>query len=187
MMKKLLTTAFCLSVIFMGSQAMAENTNSQTVYSQKQTAQKTMERKEPPNFNKRDMHKPPMMNLEEKLNLTEKQKAQAKANRIAGRKEMKPVMDEIRDKKEAILDVMDSDLSKEEQKVKIEALQKDIKALYVKANTMREKNMAEFEKILTKEQKAKFEQLKKEQHPNGFCKNCERRMPPPPMPQNDED
>ena len=127
-----------------------------------------------------------MFNLEEQVNLTEKQKSQAKANRIQGRKEMKPIMEEIRVKKEAILDIIDSDLSKDQQKVKIDALQQEIKALYKKANAIREKNMAEFEKILTKDQKAKFEQLKKEHKPHGACKQCERRMPPPPM-QNEAD
>ena len=128
------------------------------------------------------MKRPPMPNLEEELNLTDAQKAKAKENRIQGRKEMKPIMDEIRTKKEAILDIIDSDLSKEKQQEKITALQKEIKELYVKANTIREKNMAEFEKILTKKQKAKFEELKKLHHPKGYCKECAKRMPPPPMP-----
>ena len=183
-MKKLLTTAFCLSVMFMGAQAMAASTNTDTNYS-KSTKQTSTNRQYPPKFNGEEKHRPPMPNLEEELNLTEKQKAQAKANRIEGRKEMKPIMEEIRGKKEAILDVMDSDLSKDEQKVKIEALQQEIKNLYKKANAIREKNMAEFEKILTKEQKTKFEQLKKEHQPKENCKQCERRMPPP-MPKDED-
>ena len=182
-MKKLLTTAFCVSVMFMGTQVMAANTDSNTTYSQKQTIQTTTNRQKP-NFNKGERKKPPMMNLEDKLNLTDKQKAQAKANRIQGRKEMKPIMDEIRAKKEAILDVMDSDLSKEKQQEQIKALQAEIKELHKKANAVREKNMKDFEKILTKDQKEKFEQIKKEHRPKG-CKQCERRMPPPPMPKED--
>ena len=163
-MKKLLTTAFCVSMLFVGTQAVMAADNAAAD-------------KQPPKMER--MHKPKKPNLEEYLNLTEKQKAQAKANRIAGRKEMKPIMDEIRTKKEAILDIMDSDLTKEQQQEKIKPIQQEIKALYKKSNEMREANMKKFEKILTKEQKAKFEQMKKKHGPK--CKNCERRMPPPPM------
>ncbi len=173
-MKKLLTAAFCLTMAMGMQSAMAADTTNYT-----KANPVTTEQKQPPKFEHRK--RPPMPNLEEELNLTEAQKAKAKENRIQGRKEMKPIMDEIRAKKEAILDIVDSDLSKEKQQEKITVLQKEIKDLYVKANTIREKNMAEFEKILTKEQKTKFAEIKKLHHPNG-CKECAKRMPPPPMP-----
>ena len=181
-MKKLLTTVFCVSLMIIGMQsAMAADS---TTYTKAQTQPK-FEGKQPPQFDRMGQHKPPMFKLEEELGLTDAQKAKAKANRIQGRKEMKPVMDEIRAKKESILDVIDSDLSKEKQQEQIKVLQNDIKELHKKANAIREKNMAEFEKILTKKQKTKFEELKKQHHPNGGCKQCERRMPPPPMPNED--
>ena len=177
-MKKLLVTAFCLTMAMGMQSAMAADTTNYT-----KANPVTAEQKQPPQFGQ--MKRPPMPNLEEELNLTEAQKAKAKANRIQGRKEMKPIMDEIRAKKEAILDIVDSDLSKEKQQEKITVLQKEIKELYVKANTIREKNMAEFEKILTKEQKTKFAELKKQHHPNS-CKECAKRMPPPPMPDEEK-
>lgn len=181
-MKKLLTTTFCLSMLLMGTQVMAEEA---TQYSKQNTPQiSSQEKRIPPQFKKGKHHRPPKLNLEEELNLTEAQKAQAKANRIEGRKEMKPIMDEIRNKKEAILDIIDSNLSKAEQKIQIEKIQKEIKQLYQKANTIREKNMAKFEKILTKEQKAKFEQIKKERFPQKQCKNCAKKMQPQPIPQD---
>ncbi len=189
-MKKLLTTAFCMSILLMGAQAMASETSSNTTYAQKQTTATKVKPSDdfgrPPRFDKDRPPKPPMAKLEEELNLTDKQKEQAKANRIKARKEMKPIMEQIHAKKEAVLDVMDSDLSEEKQQEQIQKLQKEIKALYEKANTIREKNMKEFENILTTEQKAKFEKIKKEHHPHGQCKNCERRMPPPPMPKDDD-
>ena len=194
-MKKTLTTAFCLSVLFMGSQlSMAANTNTakqiakQTVKTTvSDVTKETTDKKQPPKFGKKPPKRPPMLKLEEELNLTEQQKAKAKENRIKGRKEMKPVMDEIRAKKEAVLDVMDSDLSKEEQQAKIKELQSEIKKLHEKANTIREKNMKEFEKILDKEQKAKFEKIKKEHIPGGGkCKKCARQTPPPPLPPEEE-
>lgn len=195
-MKKFLTTALCVSVMFIGAQAMAATSDSNATYTNKNTTfstSKQFEKKQPPQFGQYKGkngerikgQRPQRPNLDDALNLTDEQKAKAKANRIQGRKEMKPIMEEIHNKKEAILDVMDSDLSKTEQQAKIKELQADIKKLHEKANTIREKNMAEFEKLLTKEQKTKFEQLKKKHNPNGECKQCKRRTPPQ-MPEGDD-
>ncbi|MBQ7450075.1 Spy/CpxP family protein refolding chaperone [bacterium] len=177
-MKKLLTTAFCLSIIFIGTQSVFAAESSKTYSTTNST---TTERKAPPDFNRENRQKPPMPKLEEELNLTDAQKEQARQNRIKGRSEMKPIMEKIHAKKEAVLDIMDSDLSEEKKQEQIKAIQAELKELHVKANTIREKNMAEFEKILTKEQKTKFEQLKKEKEPIHECKRCGNKMPPPPM------
>ena len=151
-MKKILMTTFCLSILIMFSQSvMAQDVDKTNPLPQRPKMEKG--------------HKPPHVNLDELLNLTDEQKAKVKANRIKSRKAMKPVMDDIRNKREAILDVIDSDLSKDAQEAKIKALQEDIKALHKKANKLREQNMKEFENILTPEQKAKFEQFKKEHKP----------------------
>lgn len=172
-MKKLLTTTFCVSLMAMAiPMVMAEEVEN---YSKSFSKPFSREFKQ----NSAHMKKHPMFNLDEKLNLSEEQKSLAKANRIKARKEMKPIMDEIRDKKSEILDIIDSDLSDEQQQKKIESIRSEIKALYKKANTLREKNMSEFEKILTKEQKSKFQEIKKFNKLNRNCKNCERRMPPP--------
>lgn len=152
-MKKILTTLFCLSVLAIGSQSvMAQGYDNGN----------------PPPKSLQFEHgkRPPHVSLEDKLNLTDKQKAQVKANRIKARKEMKPIITAIGDKKEAILDVMDSDLPKDQQEVKIKALKEEIKALHKQANTLREKNMKEFENLLTAEQKVKFEKIKKEHQPS---------------------
>ena len=175
-MKKLLTATFCLSVLLMGANAaMAADTN--TTYSKANTK---VEKKAPPKFGQGQMQKPMMPNLEEELNLTEAQKQQARQNRIQGRKEMKPVMDEIRAKKEAIMDIFDSDLTDDKKQEQVKVIQKEIKELHKKANTIREKNMQNFEKILTKEQKTKFEEMKQKHLPKHECKKCGRMMPPPP-------
>ena len=178
-MKRLLTTTFCLTLLAFSAQTvLAENTTPV------QKTNTSTNRMSSPNgqFEKR---KHPIMNLEEELKLNDSQKAQAKANRIKTRKEMKPIMDEIRTKKEAILDIIDSDLTQEEQQKKIKPIRDEIKALYKKANALREKNMKEFEKILTRTQKSKFEQLKRK-HPIGGCKYCKRKVPMPPMPPEEE-
>ena len=177
-MKKTLTTIFCLSLMAIGAQSVMaadSNTNYTT------TNPTAVEKKAPPKFGPGGMHKPPMPNLDEELNLTEAQKQQARQNRINGRKEMKPIMDEIRSKKESVLDIMDSDLSDEKKQEQLKTIQAEIKALHKKANTVREKNMKAFEKILTKEQKAKFEQIKQKHMPNQKCEKCRHSMPPQPM------
>ena len=158
-MKKLLTTMFCLSIIALGAQgAFAQNFDNGNP---------------PPVKHHKGMKKmPPRVNLEEYLNLTEQQKAQVKANRIKSRKAMKPIMNSISDKREAILDVMDSDLPKAQQEAKIKALKEEINGLHKQANEIRKQNMKDFEAILTPEQKAKFEKFKQEHKPpKGHCPN----------------
>lgn len=175
-MKKVLTTMFCAAMIFMGTQlTMAAESNT------KNNSQPASEVKMTPNDGHQRMQKPPMPNLEEELNLTEAQKQKARQNRIKGRQQMKPVIEEIRAKKDEVLDTIDSELSDDAKKVKLQELQSEIKALHKKANELRESNMKEFEKILTPEQKTKFEQLKKRNIPSHDCKKCKMMPPPPPM------
>ena len=92
--------------------------------------------------------------FEQKLGLTEAQKAKAKEIRKKGHKEMKPIMDKIKDRR------------KEAEMVKMSRIagwvHKDIRNLEKKANVIRKKNMKEFESILTKDQKKILENMKKE-------------------------
>ena len=178
-MKKVLTTTFCAAIIFMGTQ-MTMAADSNTKYTKTNT-QSVSEKKGSQNYGQQRMQKPPMPNLEEELNLTEEQKQQARQNRINGRKQMKPTMDELRAKKDEVLDIIDSELSDDIKKEKLQKLQSEIKTLHKKANELRESNMKEFEKILTSEQKTKFEQLKKKNNPSQGCQKCKMMPPPPPM------
>ena len=100
--------------------------------------------------------------FEQKLGLTEAQKAKAKEIRIKGHKEMKPIMDKIRDKKKEAEMVKMSRIAGWVQEERLNALDKDIKNLEKKANAIRKKNMKEFESILTKDQKKILEEMKKE-------------------------
>ena len=175
-MKKLLTTTFCLSVLLIGTNTVFAADSGKT-YTKQNTS---VEKKTSQNFNNKGMKKPMMPKLEEELNLTEAQKQQARKNRIQGRQEMKPIMDEIRAKKEAIMDIFDSELSEDKKQEQIKTIQAELKELHKKANALREKNMKNFENILTKEQKAKFEVLKQKHMPKSECKKCGKMMPPPP-------
>ena len=100
--------------------------------------------------------------FEQKLGLTEEQKVKAKELRIKGHKEMKPIMDKIRDKKKEAEMVKMSRVAGWVQEERLNAIDKDIKNLEKKANAIRKKNMKEFESILTKDQKKILEEMKKE-------------------------
>lgn len=137
-------------------------------------------------------HQPPQMSREEmmkqrkaheaafeqKLGLTEAQKAKAKELRIEGHKKMRPVMEEIKSKKQEAEAIKRSRMAirmQEEELVKIDA---DLKVLEKKAHKIRQQNMKDFESILTKNQKKILNQMKKEGRKNFEKGNC----PPPPCP-----
>lgn len=100
--------------------------------------------------------------FDKRLNLTETQKEQAKAIRLKGHKEIKPILKKINEKRQAIGEIRRSNLSIAEQDKKVEVLKKDIKALKKKADTLRKANMKEFEAILTDTQKKELQKMKKE-------------------------
>jgi len=81
-------------------------------------------------LDKAEMHKKMAEKIAKDLNLSEEQQQKAKEIRENGKKEIEPLMEEMKDLRE-------------------------------KMDTKRKANMEEFEKILTPEQKAKFEELKK--------------------------
>ena len=80
--------------------------------------------------NPEEMHQKMQNKIAEDLGLSAEQQEQAKAIHEQGRKDIEPLMEEM-------------------------------KALREKMDAKRRANMEEFEKILTPEQKAKFEELKK--------------------------
>ncbi len=119
--------------------------------------------------------------FENKLQLTEEQKAKAKEIRMKGHEEIKPVFEKIKAKKMEIDAVRKSRIVVAEQEKKIEALKADIKVLRKQAHEMRIKNMQEFEAILTPKQKKILEKMKKEGRKN-FKKHHHRGCTPPPPP-----
>ena len=100
--------------------------------------------------------------FEQKLGLTEAQKAKAKEIRQKGHKEMKPIMGKLREKRQEADMVKMSRIVGQDQEARLNAIDKDIKNLEKKANVIRKKNMKEFESILTKDQKKILEEMKKE-------------------------
>ena len=100
--------------------------------------------------------------LENKLNLTDEQKVKAKEIRMKGREEIKPIIDELKAKKEKIQEIKASNISEKEKTSQIEKQRNEIKSLREQADKIREKNMSQFEEILTTEQKEEFNKFKQE-------------------------
>ena len=100
--------------------------------------------------------------FEQKLGLTEAQKAKAKELRIKGHKKMKPVMEELKAKKQEAQMIKYSRMAVRMQEEKLAVLDKEIAELEKKANSIRKQNMKEFESILTKDQKKILQQMKQE-------------------------
>lgn len=118
-----------------------------------------------------DMQRPPRgpqfkynkkAEFEKRLNLTDEQKAKAKAIREKGHQEMKPLMDKIKAKREEIKAIKLSKIAVEAQNEKINALRGELKELRKQANELRMKNMKEFESILTKKQLKELKKMKEE-------------------------
>ncbi len=115
--------------------------------------------------------------FEQKLGLTEAQKAQIKELRIQGHKKMKPVIEQIKLKKQEAKVVKLSRISVEMQEEKLAVIDKEIAKLEKQAKEIRKQNMKDFESILTKDQKKILKQMKKEGRKN--FKKGERPCPPP--------
>ena len=171
-MKKL-ALLFCALCVITGSAHAAavndDNTNN------------LPKKKNPPTKEEiQKFHKAREAAFDQKLGLTEEQKVQAKELRKQGFEKMKPVMDQIRQKKRELRTLEESGTVSDANK---KALEKDLKALKKDADKIRKQNMEEFESILTKEQKETLKQMKKEGR-----KNFERKHKhcPPPCPKKFE-
>lgn len=100
--------------------------------------------------------------FEQKLGLTEAQKIKAKELRAQGREKMKPVMDEIRAKKQEAKMVKMSRMAVQMQEEKLAVIDKELKVLEKKARAIKKQNMRDFESILTLEQRRILKQMKKD-------------------------
>lgn len=120
----------------------------------------------PCGFNK-PCNKPPRINLDEKLKLTDKQKEQAKQLRMQGREQMEPIMSAIRTKQEQKQLIKNSkDLTTEAKLEQVEKLNTQIDALHKQARDLRLKNERDFESILTQKQKKELDKIKSEKRKN---------------------
>lgn len=143
---------------------------------------KIPEKKNPPTREQMmKMHHAREAVFEQKLGLTEVQKLKVREQRKQGFEKIKPVMEQLKSKKQEAEMVRRSKISVEEQEAKLTVLDKDIQELQKQANIIRKQNMKDFESILTSRQKKTLKQMKKEGR-NRFEKG--RRITPPPCPQD---
>lgn len=157
MMKKTLILASLLAVT-MSSAVFAQETATPAAKvvpaaQQEQPQKTTCEKQKPPRHESE---------FEKRLKLTDAQKQQAKEIRMKGHKAIKPVMEQIKQKKDEIEAVKRSRIAVQMQEEKIEALKSEIRELHKKAHEIRVQNMKEFEAILTKKQLKELEKMKKE-------------------------
>jgi len=111
--------------------------------------------------------KPPRINLDEKLKLTDEQKAKAKEMRMQTREQMEPIMEAIKTKHEQKELIKRSQkLTPEAQSEQVEKLNKQIFELKKQARELRLKNERDFESILTSKQKKELSKLKEEAKKN---------------------
>lgn len=114
--------------------------------------------------------------FEQRLNLTDKQKEQARAIHQKGREQMKPIMEQIAQKRQEIEAVKLSRIAEKAQQERISTLTAEIGELEKKAHEIRKANSQEFEKILTKKQKNELAKMKAEGRAR-FEKNHPARPP----------
>lgn len=123
--------------------------------------------------------RPPKIDIEKKLKLTEEQKAKAKALRAETREQMRPVMEAIRTKTEQKEIIKNNkNMTAEAQCEQVEKLNKQISELRKQARDLRLKNERDFESILTQKQKKTLDKIKADAKKN-MAKN--KKCPPPPM------
>ena len=100
--------------------------------------------------------------FEKRLGLTEVQKLKAGEIRRAGYEKIKPVIDEIKNKKQEAEMIRRSRMAVQMQEEKLTEIDTELQALEKKANEIKKANMKEFESILTWQQKRTLKQMKKE-------------------------
>ena len=167
-MKKLAIMICALCVVSTAANAAAENA-SKTAVKQAETPAVQQEQQVNEGIKQRPS-KEEMMKIrkareaafEQKLGLTDEQKAKAKEIRLNGHKQMKPVMEQIFAKKKEAEMVKMSRIATWAQEEKLAAIDKEIQELQKQANSIRKQNMKDFESILTRDQKKILKQMKKE-------------------------
>ncbi len=91
--------------------------------------------------------------LEQKLDLTKKQKAKARKINLATYKKTKPIMKKIEEKKQEAKMVKMSKIAIRDQKARLAVIDKEIENLEKQIKEIKAQNNKKFQSILTKKQK----------------------------------
>ena len=97
------------------------------------------------------------VNFAQKLNLTEAQSQTIKEMREKARAQIKPVIEELRAEKQKYREMVKNNASQAD----LETQKQKILKLKEKSQEIRKENLANFERILTPEQKTQFSEMKK--------------------------
>ena len=117
-----------------------------------------------PNFKKpsTEMRQQREAAFEKRLGLTEEQKVKAREIRQNGHAKLKPIIEEIKSKKQEAKMIKMSRMAVQMQEEKLAVIDDELKVLEKKAHDIRKANMKEFESILTRKQKRILKDMKKE-------------------------
>lgn len=108
-------------------------------------------------------HRPPSPEaFEKRLGLTEEQKEFAKAQREASIEKIKPIIEQIKNKKAEIEMIKLSKMAQQAIDERVAQLESEIKTLRKQAHEIRKENMKAFESILTDAQKKELHKMKAE-------------------------
>lgn len=102
------------------------------------------------------------MAFEKRLGLSDEQKIKAREIRERGHEKLRPVIEEIKSKKQEEKMIKMSRMAVQMQEEKLEVIDKELRLLEKRAHDIRKDNMKEFESILTRQQKKTLKDMKKE-------------------------
>ncbi|MCM1009248.1 MAG: Spy/CpxP family protein refolding chaperone [Fusobacterium sp.] len=116
-----------------------------------------------PHGDKMKGHRPPSReDFEQRLNLTDEQKQIAKAQREKSIEKIKPILEEINNKKSEIEMTKMSRMAQQAIDEKVAELQGEIRALRKQAHEIRKENMKAFEASLSEAQRKELQKMKEE-------------------------
>lgn len=102
------------------------------------------------------------MAFEKRLELTEVQKLKARKIREKGHEELRPIIEQIKSKKQEAEMVRRSRIAVQVQEERLTVIDNELRVLEKRAQEIRKANMKEFESILTFSQKRTLKNMKKE-------------------------
>ena len=100
--------------------------------------------------------------FEKRLGLTEVQKLKAREIRKTGHEKLKPILEQIKSKKQEAEMIRRSRMAVQMQEEKLTVIDTELRLLEKEAQAIRKSNMKEFESILTWDQKKTLKKMKKE-------------------------
>ena len=118
--------------------------------------------------------------FERRLDLTEVQKLKARQIRQEGHEKLRPVIEQIKSKKQEAEMIRRSRMAVQMQEEKLTVIDAELKVLEKKANDIRKANMKEFESILTRQQKRTLKEMKKEgrkRYQSAHPSNIQKMLP----------